>query len=1047
MRYCKSLFVTTIVLLSAFQMTAAPVAAATQAAQPSWNGSPVMGHARLAPIDHLQRDFAFLAEGVEAGSTTKIRELFNELSQGIDARRPAGAVLLFDETFVPVIFVPVKDEQRLFAVLGSRFGWNFRREADGYYRARDADAETDLTARVVGPWLYVTGTSHRATLRDVPSDPTLVFEGTDPTLTAHAAFNVDRFPPEMLARLIQTFSESDAVSDRGALVNDGVKLIQQWARRLLAETKSIQFELQCFRPLEQFHVTSRLTAIEGSVLAQWIDAASRRPALFSHLASRDSILTMISSWQLDAQSTQPLLEAWERVAAKARAAVPSPQSQNQAEALLGRVVAKAVDSVAATLRQGQLDCGLVVESEGRDRIVLLAGSTLLGARALDETATELGTLLQQSADFRALNWSVGGVGDVSIHQLTVPVDDDSARALFGQSIHLAVGAGADRVYAALGGEEALGRLAVAIDRSRDDAPARGEMLHIATRLAPLLTVLDAVPGEDAENDRSVREYARQIAPYKKNDTLELSLKAENRSVEGRLRVDMGIVRMLASKIPVGHSPVPAADPGSATGTLRLSAGDQFQLEFHTDSEITTTIDGHDRLDRGIHSLTYDFHVVQVDPDGAMHIQTSLSRARIDKTSPEGREAFDTRNLPEPDKMTLEMMLYGVIVGQPFVLTVRPDGTIAELAGINEAIERILETQLQPSAAERERVRSFVAQSLNEPALRDCLTRGFEFYPGRTVSVGDRWTRTSENLTAMNFLLDNRYQVKALTADDMAISVRSQVREPDRAGAVNQPIQFEFVGTQSGTIAVDPRNGRLRLAEYTLRMDAEATYEMEGRMVSRPTVSVFKMTIGAPRQVAEAVSGSAPVSNAQTTAWIELTGDAARAKWRPSRPEAWLMEGNEIISRGGAYTKWSYCEYADRTFTDFELTADVLYAPASNGGICVRATNGGLDGMNPSGYEVQLLGLETNRNPTGSIYKMPTKGQVSGVYSTRPGLARPNQWFSVRIVAQGTQLTVYVGHEKVAAYDDARNPIGSGHIILQGSPEGVIRYKDVRIRPL
>lgn len=45
-------------------------------------------------------------------------------------------------------------------------------------------------------------------------------------------------------------------------------------------------------------------------------------------------------------------------------------------------------------------------------------------------------------------------------------------------------------------------------------------------------------------------------------------------------------------------------------------------------------------------------------------------------------------------------------------------------------------------------------------------------------------------------------------------------------------------------------------------------------------------------------------------------------------------------------------------------------------------------LNPSGYEIELLGVDTQRNPTGSIYKMPARGRVSGLYSAKPGLVRP-----------------------------------------------------------
>lgn len=1047
MRPSRSLLPMVSVLILALQFLPTQKLPATQAAQPMWGELHILGNARLAPIERLQRDFAFLAEGVDTSSTTTVNELFSALSDGIDARQPVGAALLFDDDFVPVIFVPVKDEQKLFDVLGARFGLMFEKEADGLYRWADPNSEIDLAARVVGHWLYVTGFSKREVLRDVPPDPTNLFEGSDPTLTAHVTLRIDQLPEAIQGQLLRVLTNANPATVDEAPENAGSQFARKLIVELLPQTKSIQFELQCFRPLEQFHVTSRFVAVEGSDLERWIDGGASHASQFSHLPSNDAVFAMISSLKLDAEAIRPLLEAWEPLAAKAQAAAPSPRSRNEAESLLGRLVTQAVESVTKTLAKGELDAGFAVERQGRDQVVLLAGTTLQGARALEETATEVGTLLQQSAEFRALEWSVGGNADVSIHQLTVPVTDESTLKLFGNPAYLAIGVGTEKLYAAIGGEETLTRLAEAVDRAREEASERGELFRVSARLAPLLAALDSVPGENSESDREIHEYAELIAPFKKNDVLELSIKAEEHALEARMRVDMGVVRMLAAKVPVGPELSPPTDLTEVAGTLRLRAGEDFQLTFRSESEVTTTIDGQDRIDRSTNSLTYDFRVVKVNADGTMQIATALSHASFDKITPEGREAYDSSNPPEADRLTAETMLYGLVIGEPFYLSVRPDGTIAAISGLAEAIERVLDTKAQPPASERERVHAYIAQLLNEASLRDSLTRGFEFYPGHKVSAGDRWSRTSENLTVMNFLLDSRYQAKTLSGDGVTISIRSQVREPNPADVANQPIQWEFVGSQTGMITIDPHSGRLRRGEFTLRLDAEATFEMDGNMVSRPIVNVTKVTVGDPQQVAQKVAGEAVGGSSSSADWVELAGDMSRSRWRASQQDAWLIDGGEIISRGGNYERWSYVEYTDRSFADFEITADVLYAPECNGGICLRATSGGLDGVNPSGYEIQLLGVDTDRNPTGSIYKMSPNGPVSGVYSARPRLVQPNEWFSIRVVAQGPQLTVYINGERVAAYDDQSEPIRSGHVILQGSPEGMIRYKDVRIRPL
>jgi murein DD-endopeptidase MepM/ murein hydrolase activator NlpD len=843
-----------LIFASAFLLVVGQGNLATYAEPPSWNGSPVLGVVRLAPLDRLQQDFAFLADGVGGReAATAILDALSDLSDGIDPRRPSGAVVYFDETYVPMIFVPLKDQQRLIAVLASRFGWEFRREGDGCYRYKDAHSDLDVVARAAGSWMYITGASNRDRLQTVPADPMVLFERTDPTLTSYAAFHFAQFPAELRSEIIGKIGEATSGSDADSLAREGTVAAEQLVQRLFAETQSLQFELQCFRPLKQFHLAARLDAVEGSWLARWIENASRRKTLFSHLPSRDSIFAFLASVKLDPDVSRQLTQAWQPLAAAAKASMPSPRSRDHAESLLGRFVEQAVDAVTATIRPGELDGGFVVERQGRDQVVLLAGTTLLGARSVEQAATEVAQLLQQSEEFRAMQWRRTVDGEVGIHQVNIPSTDESAQTLLGDPAVLAIGAGNDRVYAAIGGNETSARLSEALERSREDAPDSGEVIRIHARMAPLLSILAAVPGSNAENDAELEKLAAQIAPYRKNDALELSLKAVDRTLEGRLQIDMGIVQMLAVNVPVAGAPSMPQAAGQGAGVLRLQAGDRFQLEFHTKSDVTTKIDGNDRRDRGVHSLTYDFRVDKVAADGTMRIATSLSRATLDKTSPDGRELFDSVNPPETEAMTAEMFLLGALVGETFTIAVRSDGTIAEISGLAEAIENVLDAKLQPSGDERERARAFVAQILNEDQLRDSLTRGFEFYPGKEIPDGAGWTRTTENLALMKFSLDNRYQTETISPDEVVISVRSQVRQPDADDGQDQPIRWKVAGSQSGTIRLDRRSGRLRLAKYSLRLDAEARFELEGAMVSRPMVSAIEMAIGEPSLVAAEVS--------------------------------------------------------------------------------------------------------------------------------------------------------------------------------------------------
>jgi len=832
--------------------TAQPLAEVASA-DVTWNDHPVLGYARVAPLDRLQRDVTLLTENVGGGeSLTVARDKLKDLAGCLDATRPAGVVVYLDESVVPMLFFPVKDLELLFVWLREQFGWQFHLGDDGLYRGANVDA----TARLNENWLYVTGPKHREHLKQVPADPTAVFAGVDPAMTAQVRVNVAAIPLEMRSLAGGAMAAAFATSASAA---DGLDFapVGRVVQRLLAETEALDVELQCFRPLNQLHVTTRFHAADGSDFRDWLARAAERPLLFEHLTSDKSFLTFITSLALDPESTQSLTAAWEPLAAKARAAGPSPRAGNATQRALGQLISQTMDAVTKTLAQGELDFSLVCEKQGRDQLLMLAGTTLQGARAIEEKGSDL---IMESPELRALDWSTGGNEFSTFHNLRLPASDETVTKLFGDPLLATFGFTTDRVYLAFGGEEAFEQLANATARAQEETPAQGELLRLTLRLAPLLAVLSQLPGKDPEADRQVREFAESIAPHRKNDTLELSCHAADDALENRLRVDLGIVRALARQIPTeGVAPPANTDRPDAAGrirppvgaanlALRLRRGERFQVLFHTATDMTTTVDGEERPEQSTHALLFDFRVLNVAADGAMQVEASLNRATIEKDSPEGPSAFDTQDPPESDKMTPEMLLHGLLVNRKFTITLQPDGTIVKFAGLKEAVEEVLDKELKPAAAERTQARTFVEQILNEPGLRDTLTRAFEFLPSDQVKAGDRWTRTVENFTGINFLLENRYQLRSLTDGEATIGVKSQVDAKEQGGG-QQPVQWDVVGTQTGTLTVDPRSGRLRLAEYILRTEAEATLEVDGQRVTRPVTAVITMTVGEPATVA------------------------------------------------------------------------------------------------------------------------------------------------------------------------------------------------------
>lgn len=820
-----------------------------------WNGRPVVVQVRVAALDRLLGDVEFLSEGVAGQEPAALREWIATLASGIDTARPAGWVLIRDQSLVPVAFLPLQDEERLFTTLRSRFGWEFVLGDDGIYRALTGQT----VARAANGWLYLTTSEFRTWLAEVPADPASRFAGSDPAVTFEATAALAALSPADRTAFQQLLTPSLGVANSSPQSTLVASLVH-WA---VAESTEGHLELQCFRPLKQLHASMTLTPQAGSSFEAWLNAAESRPMAMEHLLERDAPASVVVSTALRKGAQDQLLLLWRPVDAAARQQLPAANAVDPTARLLARLGITALDALSATITRGELDLGLVLQSRGNE-IALLAGSNLVGAQHVREAVDDAHLALQQAPDFQSLQWKSRELENVALHAFQVPTEP-SSREWVGPSLQLAAGLGEDSVYAAAGGAFSVQGLEATIVRRSVLEPTQGEALKVLLRMAPLLALLDRVPGTDSEANARVHALAQAVAHYRKNDTLELTVGAGDGTLAGRLRIDLGVVRALVSTLPetsdtatspatVANSPVEMKPRDLA---LRLSPGDQFQIQFDTDTKVTSTVDGKQRTEIAHHSALYEFRVLDPQSPRTIRLDTRQLRAVIRKSGPDGDTSFDTAHSDQVKPNSLETMLYAAMVNEPFQFTVEPDGSLSGFAGIPEAVLHMVDEKLVPPPEERAQAIQVVEQSFNERALRDLLGRAFEYLPGESVSAGRTWTRTAENYSGINFGLENRFQLQQLTPEEALISVRGRVQEKDPDPAA--PVAWTVLGKQIGSIRVDSSTGMLRLAEYDLELDAEATTQMNGIMQVQPVTSVFRMVIGPPQRVAERIgpSTSAP----------------------------------------------------------------------------------------------------------------------------------------------------------------------------------------------
>ena len=185
-------------------------------------------------------------------------------------------------------------------------------------------------------------------------------------------------------------------------------------------------------------------------------------------------------------------------------------------------------------------------------------------------------------------------------------------------------------------------------------------------------------------------------------------------------------------------------------------------------------------------------------------------------------------------------------------------------------------------------------------------------------------------------------------------------------------------------------------------------------------------------------------------WTSLFNGKDLTGWKVNEnQETFSVRNGAIVSHGPR----SHCFYAGsfnhHTFRNFELKADIMTEPGSNGGVYIL-TEYQDKGWPGKGFEVQVNNTyKGDERRTGSLYE---------VVDTSEHLVKDNVWFTEHVIVKGDNIKVFVDDKKVVDWaqpadwngtkDFTGRRIAAGTIALQGhDPGSTVYYKNIRIKLL
>lgn len=164
-------------------------------------------------------------------------------------------------------------------------------------------------------------------------------------------------------------------------------------------------------------------------------------------------------------------------------------------------------------------------------------------------------------------------------------------------------------------------------------------------------------------------------------------------------------------------------------------------------------------------------------------------------------------------------------------------------------------------------------------------------------------------------------------------------------------------------------------------------------------------------------------------WTVLFNERDLTGWETEGEADWDVVDGKLVTGGGDGVLRSM-----ESFSAFEFQAYFRTSPHANGGIFYRMAD--RDDL-PGHYEIQIYNVPTATNPTGSIY---------GIVPAADARCRSDQWCLMQLISDGAYSRVLINGETVAEATNLALP-DSGRIAIQNHSQGMVEYKEVKIKPL
>lgn len=262
-------------------------------------------------------------------------------------------------------------------------------------------------------------------------------------------------------------------------------------------------------------------------------------------------------------------------------------------------------------------------------------------------------------------------------------------------------------------------------------------------------------------------------------------------------------------------PVPQSNTASkAQLRLKLKAGEAWRQWTLTEQTITQQVMDTAEAIRQVVGIRGVMEVLGVDSNGVARIRYTYDSITFGQTIGERKVSFNSADSAADSggRVPPIAAIYQAMVGTAFTMKMLPNGTIAELAGLDSLAKQIVEnaaTNPVAAAAAPGAMLVGIKEMVSSQALRSNLQRTLAIYPPKPVAPGDTWSNALMLTAGIPLEITTTHTVKGMDSSRVMVDVRSVIAVSNRAGSMaisGVRFRYNMAGTQTGAMEIDRASG-------------------------------------------------------------------------------------------------------------------------------------------------------------------------------------------------------------------------------------------------